>query len=76
MTDVIVLKNIAGHRAGEIAKLDARLQKHVDAGNARILADAPAEAEPEPEKWPPPSAVPEPAPWAIESGDEDTSEED
>lgn len=70
MTDVIVLKNIAGHRAGEIAKLDARLQKHVDAGNARILADS-APAEPEPENWPPPSAVPEPAPWADDESDDE-----
>lgn len=37
MTDVLILKRIAGHRAGQIVPLDERLQGHVKAGNARIL---------------------------------------
>lgn len=37
MTDVIILKAIAGHTAGDITPLTDRLQKHVDAGNAKIV---------------------------------------
>lgn len=37
MTDVLILKRIPGHKPGAVVPLDARLQGHVDAGNAKIL---------------------------------------
>lgn len=40
MTDVLITSKIAGGRPGQILPLDARLQKHVDAGNARILPNS------------------------------------
>lgn len=40
MTDVIILHRIPGARAGEIRQLDERMQKHVAAGNARIIPNS------------------------------------
>lgn len=37
MTDVVIIHNIAGHKAGEIVPLTARLEQHVAAGNAKII---------------------------------------
>lgn len=40
MTDVLILHRIPGHKPGDVVPLDARLQNHVDAGNAKILPNA------------------------------------
>lgn len=37
MTDVVILHRIPGHKPGAITELTERLQRHVDAGNARII---------------------------------------
>lgn len=41
--EVLILKRIAGHMPGEIAPYSKRLDKHIAAGNARMLTEAPAE---------------------------------
>lgn len=40
MTDVIILHRIPGARPGAILPLDERLERHVRAGNARVLPKA------------------------------------
>lgn len=40
MTDVLILHRIPGLRPGQIVPLDDRLQKHVDAGNAKVLPNS------------------------------------
>lgn len=39
MTDVLILHRIPGAKPGDILPLDNRLQKHIDAGNAKIIPD-------------------------------------
>src|SRR5687767_13310175 len=41
--EVLILKRIAGHMPGEIAPHSKRLDKHIAAGNARMLPSAPEE---------------------------------
>lgn len=55
MTKVVALQNIPGLKAGKTGELTPQRQKHVDAGNARLLpgeheawGDALAEPAPEP----------------------------
>ena len=55
MTKVVALQNIPGLKAGQTGELTPQRQKHVDAGNARLLpgeheawGDALAEPAPEP----------------------------
>lgn len=47
MTHVLILKKIAGYEAGRVVELTDRLQKHVDAGNAKVVPNLPGEVEPE-----------------------------
>jgi hypothetical protein len=37
MTDVLILHRIPGNKPGDVVPLTDRLQKHVDAGNAKII---------------------------------------
>lgn len=37
MTDVVILQRIPGHKPGDVVPLTPRLDKHVEAGNAKII---------------------------------------
>lgn len=45
MTDVLIIKHIPGASPGDVRPLDERMERHVRAGNATLLPDAPAETE-------------------------------
>lgn len=48
MTDVLILKRFAGHRPGQVVPLTDYLEKHIQAGNAKLLPnEAPEHVVPE-----------------------------